>query len=195
MLQELSNHFRNAETFFGKFCVILVGWVVVGVGAYWLVPHRFGDADWLFVLKRLVAFALLIAEGIFLCILSDRLKEKWMPFAPKFALSLGNIPLIFRPIVALWWAAHFLLAAFIAVMIEVVSATQRDQTILTILVQTVVFFVISFTLAFGFNLYAMLTLTAIHARERTVNIAWRWRLLLDLAIAGIAAYIVRLHWL
>lgn len=183
---------RRLETFLGIACAFFVGLFVLAAGTLALISNRTDVVDRYSGVKTGAFSLALVLEAVFLCVMSDRMKLGWIPFAPKFALSLRRMPVILRPIAAVWWTAHFLLGVFIALMIETATAANRSSGP-SFLIQTLVFFVISFTLAYGFNVYAMLALTALGGGEKAIGFAWRWRGMLDLAIAAIAAYLGASH--
>lgn len=134
----------------------------------------------------------LIVESGLLLSLFDSLWPAGMPVATRVALRWRRMPLALRPIMALWWAAHFAVGIFMAFLAEmgIAYAARHGHGRIGVGIQLIVFFVTSFTLANAFNLYAMLTLTACGAGERAVQVAWRWRFLLDFLIAAAAAGLV-----
>ncbi len=114
------------------------------------------------------------------------------PFTPQFAVRLGRWPMFLRPIAAIWWASHFGFGLLMAYVIEsqMAGADFGGDPMFDHpgwATQFAGFTVIGFTLAFAFNLYAMLALTALGFGRRVVLLVWRWRLLLDVGVAIAAA--------
>ena len=129
----------------------------------------------------------LIVESVLLCALSDKLRLGWKPLPLMFALHMRRWPMILRPVVGVWWTAHFLLGMVIALKIEMGLASAASEY--GIQMQIVIFLAISFSLAFAFNLYAMLALAAFGFREQFIRSAWKWRVTIDFVIA-IAALVL-----
>ena len=128
------------------------------------------------------ALLLLAVDAVFLCVLSDNLKEgSTTPFALEFALRQRHMPRILRPLVCLWSLAYFLLGAVLAFSIE--AALAGMQSVRGSVIYIAAFFVIGFTLANAFNIYAMFALAASGAGEKQIRFAWKWRAALDVMIA------------
>lgn len=107
----------------------------------------------------------------------------YQPVAVYAALRQPRWPTALRPFVAIWWLAHFLLGAFGGFSVEV-AANQSGATGETAVALMVV--VVLYTLAA--NGYLAQAVAAIGGSERAVRTVWRWRVLIDFAIA-LAAYL------
>lgn len=171
---------RKIEATMGAFFAFVVSFVLLLCGLF-VIPST-DSSIWI---ARAIWGVLMISEAFFLMKLKDALEHATYPFAPRFALRFGRMPLPLRPLVALWWVAHFALVVGGCMLVEnliVVKAGTWDVRILRCLT----FILVSFTVAYSANLHALLTFTALGAGEMMVYRIWRMRVLLDLCVAVIA---------
>ena len=174
---------QKIEATVGAIFAFLVGFVLLVLGGD-IVYMAQGTKDFFWLFPTWACIVLL--EGLFLWQLKTSLEIGHYPFAPWFALNRRRWPLALRPLVAAWWAAHFILGTLASVFFEsliVADVVSWDVRILRCLM----FIVIGSTIAYSANLYALLAITACGGRERIVRQAWRWRLIVDLGIAVTAA--------
>ena len=89
-----------------------------------------------------------------------------------------------RPVVAVWYAAHFAAAAAVAIAVESVVAgtVERVPKVVALLV----FVGVGLTVVCSANLYGLLALTSLGPSERLVRGLWRWRVAVDLGVAIVA---------
>jgi hypothetical protein len=128
-----------------------------------------------------------ILELWFLYRLKVKLEEGHYPFSPYFALQFQNWPLLLRPFAATWWLAHFAAGIGATILVDnilVLSMTDWNSRVL----RSLLFIPLSFTIAYSANLYLLLLVTAIGGGKRAVGVIWRYRILLDLAVAICAAF-------
>jgi hypothetical protein len=128
-----------------------------------------------------------ILELWFLYRLKVKLEEGHYPFSPYFALQFQNWPLLLRPFAAVWWLAHFAAGIGATILVDnilVLSMTDWNTRVL----RSLIFIPISFTIAYSANLYLLLLVTAAGGGKRAVGAIWRYRILLDLAVAICAAF-------
>lgn len=183
---------RKLEAVVGLLSAAFVGIGVLSMGLAVLIPnsHRYPPHVGWIIAGSVVAGA---AEVLFFLTLVCNLDRVGPgPFAPQVAVRLGRWPAILRPVAAAWWAAHFGLGLLMAYVIEAEMAGVDFGGDGAFghpgpAAQFAVLVAVGFTLAFAFNLYAMLTLTALGFGRRAVSAVWRWRLVLDVALAIAAA--------
>lgn len=173
---------RKIETFFGVACAFLISLLVIVAFFLALMDHKVppSSGKWA-AIEGGASLVLIVLDAGFVCVVSDNLRHGWTPFALEFALRHRRMPLVVRPFACAWGAAHFLLGAAVAFMIEAALASLPTVTGSALYIAA--FFVIGFTLANGFNLYAMFALAASGAGEPVIRMAWKWRAALDVLIA------------
>jgi hypothetical protein len=177
---------RKVETLVGLLCAFFISLMIILMFIMMSLGDRISKTpDGNFRLTGLAWLLLMLVEAVFLCVVSDDWKRGCKPFALEFALRHRQWPLALRPLVGLWSAAHFLLGAILAFMVEMALASLPHAH--SSIIQIAAFIIIGFTLANGFNLYAMFFLAGIGASERQIRLAWKWRTALDIAIAIAAA--------
>jgi hypothetical protein len=108
-----------------------------------------------------------------------------IPFAPAFALRQWNWPFYLRPLMAIWWLAHFLIGVAGAILLNNFIESQGPQGV-SIAMRIVAFLITGFTMTYCANMYLLLALHAIGFGERGIRVAWRWRILIDIAVAVLA---------
>jgi hypothetical protein len=174
---------QKIEATVGEIFAFLVGFVLLVLGGD-IVYFARGSTDFAWLLPSWMIAVLL--EGAFLWKLKTSLEMGHYPFAPWFALKLRRWPLLLRPLVAAWWAVHFLLGSAASMFLEnliVANAVTWNVRIL----RCFIFVGVGLTVAYSANLYALLAITASGGGERIVRQVWRWRIVLDLGIAIAAA--------
>ena len=185
---------RKSEAIVGIMCAALVGTAVVGFAFYLLVPdsHRYPPHIGWIVAGAIIAGAAEVVLFFALIFSLDLIGVG--PFAPLVALRLSRLPVLLRPVVATWWAAHFAMGLFLAYVVEAGTAganfSGEPLRHPGWVGQFTAFVAVGLTYAFASNLYAMLTLTALGFGRRTVFLVWRWRILLDVAVAIAASLAV-----
>ena len=110
-----------------------------------------------------------------------------MPAAPLAVLIAGQLPRIpwlLRPVVSLWWTAHFAGAAALGVLAyDCLLRLLKDAPFQQQLFLPLGFYI---PLLFAANLYLLLA-AAVFFRNPVVHAKlWRWRLVIDLALSLIA---------
>jgi hypothetical protein len=106
------------------------------------------------------------------------------PLAVVMAVRLPCIPWLLRPLVGLWWGAHFAGAAALAILVnqamdEILKHAPMHQQVLLPLTMDL-------ALLFAANLYLLLAVAvffrnpAVHAR------LWSWRFVIDLVLVLVA---------
>jgi hypothetical protein len=174
---------RKIEATIGAFFAFLVGFVLL-LGGFVLILPETSKEIWIWI-PRIVWGAAIMAEGWFLYRLKTALESGLYPFAPRFALRFGRVPLLLRAPASLWWLAHFTLGIAGCVLVEnliLVKAATWDVRLL----RSLSFVIVSFTIAYSSNLYAMLAITSLGAGEKLVYRLWRLRFLLDFGVALVA---------
>jgi hypothetical protein len=173
---------HKIEATIGALFAFLVGFVLLVLGGD-IIYVAWGTSDIVWLLPTwLIAVAL---EGTFLWKLKTSLEIGNYPFAPWFAEKSKPWPILLRPIPVTWWASHFLLGIFASMFLEnllVAGAIDWNVRILRCLI----FLILDCTIAYSANLYALLAIAATGGPPRLIHQIWRWRILLDLAIAALA---------
>ena len=112
------------------------------------------------------------------------------PLAVLIAGRLPRIPWLLRPVVSLWWTAHFAGAAALGMLacdflLRILKGAPLQQQLFLPLV----FYV---PLLFAANLYLLLA-AAVFYRDPAVHARlWSWRLVIDLAL-GLVAWELGMH--
>jgi len=174
---------RIVEATIGAFFTFALGFALLLASLVLGYALWHGPGRWL-VLPLAIPVCL---ELRFLYVLKVKLEEGHYPFAPYFAMQYRRWPLVLRPVVAIWWLAHFaagIAAIILADNILVMNMTDWNTRVL----RSVLFVAVSFTIAYSANLFLLLTVTAIGGGRPAVSLFWRYRFLLDLAVAVIAAF-------
>lgn len=175
---------RGLEAAFGMLCVVFIAVALIAVVAdLFLDGKPRGASDGSFQTLKIFLLTCMVIEAVFVCVLSDKWKQTNNPL--ELAIRMRKWPLIVRPFLGCWWTAHFLLGLAIALAVETVLAASGFSH--GIAIQILSFFIVSFTLAYGFNLYLMLALAAFGCSEKFLRIAWKRRAMIDLALATAAA--------
>jgi hypothetical protein len=183
---------RQVETLLGLACVFGISLLVIVMSILMAIGHQSANSSaGVFGWEFGGALLLVAVDAVFLCVLSDNLNQGWTPFALEFALRHRHMPRILRPLVCLWSLAHFLLGAVLAFSIE--AALAGMQSVRGSVIYIAAFFVIGFTLANAFNIYAMFALAAAGAGEKQIRFAWNWRAALDVMIAVAAEVFAMKH--
>lgn len=110
--------------------------------------------------------------------------EFFIPLALAMAIRLPNWWAVVRPLIAIWWLAHFVTAALIGHMVVRQLNGVNNPGVGAIL------FRLALTMAFLFaaNLYLMLAIAVSIPRSRIWVLAWRNRFVVDLVVtAGMLA--------
>jgi hypothetical protein len=109
------------------------------------------------------------------------------PLAPYVALRHPPPPMLLRPLVALWWLAHFALALVLIVIIAEVdrSAFNAKDGADRFVALLAVFFA-SLGCTYCANAYLMLILTTFTSDSLRVARVWSKRFLFDLLIASLS---------
>jgi hypothetical protein len=174
---------QKVEATVGEIFAFLVGFVLLVVGGDVVYLAR-ASTDFAWLLPSWTIAVLL--EGAFLWKLKTSLENGEYPFAPWFALKLRRWPLLLRPLVAAWWAVHFLLGCAASMFLENLVVADTVNWNMRIL-RCLIFVAMGSTIAYSANLYALLAITASGGGETIVRQVWRWRIILDLGVAIAAA--------
>ena len=165
--------------FLADFAVLVLGWNILFVVA------DAGEEGVLYL--RAVWVGLVVLEGVFLLWLKHSLEAGLHPVAPEMALRQIRWPVLLRPVVFLWWGAHFLMAAAAGAALVY---SQRDDSIV-LWAQVAVRF-LNFTAVYSANLFLLLAVTSLWRNRQLVGILWRWRLLVDAVITVGGWYAVQI---
>ena len=176
------------ESTLGVLFAFLVGFVVVALGWVVLVDHLGSEFKWLVTGYGVAA----VGEMYFLTWLKSSLERRLYPIAPMLALHQPRWHLLFRPIMAAWWAAHFVLAAGSLFVIER-NMSLANLPNSTVILLALVFISAQFMLTNSAMLYLLLAVTAVARGEKLVWFVWRKRIVIDLMVMGAAA-LVALKW-
>jgi hypothetical protein len=113
-----------------------------------------------------------------------------LPLAVMMAVLLPRFPWLLRPLLGLWWLAHFSSGVFLALgtgpAFESAFPNWSPEARF-LLAQA-----FGFTFIFAANLYLMLALGLFVRRSGTLCQLWRWRLVVDAAVLLAAILLSRL---
>lgn len=109
------------------------------------------------------------------------------PFAPAFVMRQWTWPIVLRPLLTVWWLAHFLIGVAAAVILNnlIVLDGSQDHSHAA---RIIAFLVTGFTITYSANMYLLLALRAIGFGERTIRLVWRWRLVIDIGVIVLAGF-------
>lgn len=119
-----------------------------------------------------------IAEGAFLISLKSSLEKGYHPFITTFALRQRVWPLALRPLVALWWLAHVVVAMAALWGLEHLEIEFNVPTLL-LAWKLFAFAAGCFSAVHTAQLYLLLTVTAVNNNEWLVQLLWRYRFAVD----------------
>ncbi len=185
----LAGHARRAEAIAGL--VTAIGFASFGVliGAAAVVDAVGGDRGFhrygLYIVGGAIVVAAVEATfcyHLYVAVVRRRLD----PIIPQFAVRLGRMPWLLRPVATFWWLAHFAAAVGFAFSIEALVAAANAGPF-GWAAEAAAFIGVGLTLAFACNLYGLLTLTAAGFDDGVVAAIWRWRFGFELAVAVAAA--------
>ena len=134
-------------------------------------------------LPAVLSVVLLPCEGVFLLWLKHALERGDLhPFVPRFALRQLGWPILLRPIVACWWAAHFAVALGFLVLLENLAKGWSDWELRDLVIGYGALALATGTASHCGLMYLLLAVTALWRSERVVMTLWRYRLAIDLAV-------------
>lgn len=113
------------------------------------------------------------------------------PVAVKVACSLAPGPALLRPLVSLWWLAHFVVGAIIGF-----GAAHFVTHILApnlIMIAIPLAIVVQVAFIFAVNLYLLLCLSTFTRSPAHLEMLWRWRIVIDLAVTAALFLIIELQ--
>jgi hypothetical protein len=132
-------------------------------------------------------FALTVVLGgyaVFLALAPLLGREQW---GPEVALRQPRWPRPVRPVLALYWAAHFLLGAGLAVGAERMGFEAARGKPLHESVRTMLLLGIAvFGFTYSANFYLLLALSVLTPSPAVLHKVWRWRVLIDVLLSGVA---------
>ena len=103
------------------------------------------------------------------------------PFMPQFALRQPRWPVAVRPLIVVFWLAHFLVTMLFLVGFEEILQPAGYQWVgIIALVATV------WALSHCSQMFLLLAASALYRSEPLINELWRRRFLIDLAMTGVA---------
>lgn len=114
---------------------------------------------------------------------------KQIPFALAMAALLPRSLWVYRPILALWWLAHFCGAAAFGhtVAMNLIKRLDAATAILALPLAVVV----HFAFLFASNLYLVLAARAILRSPRFCVRVWQYRFVIDFIIAAALVFLIR----
>ncbi|MGA2583359.1 MAG: hypothetical protein ABSG31_08780 [Tepidisphaeraceae bacterium] len=112
------------------------------------------------------------------------------PLGLRIALIQRRPPLLLRPIVCLWWLAHFATAVLFALILAELKrdasgvVDTSDHVLLSVLT-----FLASLGITYSANGYLLLAITALRRSRKVITTIWSWRLLLDVVLSLVCVYL------
>jgi hypothetical protein len=104
------------------------------------------------------------------------------PVALKCTLHQAMPPKILRPLVALWWLAHFSVAAWLAALFHSFNRGQSTAQMLSLIPAIAV--------GFSANGFLMLSVCSATTSAKTRITIWRFRIIIDVIIALFGAFVI-----
>jgi hypothetical protein len=182
----LRNSINLAETLIGGAYAFVLAIFVAVCGFAYFLPQTGSASAARNILMYTAAFMPFLSEIVFMSFLCAIAGRGETPTAVALAMHQWRWPKPLRPIVVLWWAAHFLAAAFGVLLLELDFSLGNtiDQRLLTIGL------LLLLTLAgcYAANIYLLLIVTAVIPRTPFIAAVWRWRLAVD-AVAALAVFV------
>lgn len=130
---------------------------------------------------------LLGGQAVFLALGPIFGREAW---GPEAALRQPRWPVPLRPILGLYWAAHFLLGAIFAsgmkrLGFDLADGKSPGEAVRTLLL--IAFAIFGFT--YAANFYLLLALSVVTRSERLLRAVWEWRILVDIFLSFAAVLV------
>ena len=105
------------------------------------------------------------------------------------ALRQPRWPVLFRPVLAAYWAAHFLLGVALAFGLERLGLEATGGKSARHVAGTLALTAAAvFAFTYAANFYLLLALTTVTRSRRVVDPVWRWRVLVDVALTAVALF-------
>ncbi|HET6251308.1 MAG TPA: hypothetical protein VFE47_26730 [Tepidisphaeraceae bacterium] len=184
--------FHYLEAVVGVLFTFVVGIAFFGftAGGFFWVGEKYGFAGE--IAAGTLGALVMVCEGLLLLKLKEELEFPQVEFSVKFVDGFEKWPSWTRPLMTLWWAAHWVLAILLAAMLEKLifeRTTDWEQRA----TQCVLFAGLNFTAAYATNLFGLLAVASSGAGKDRLQRLWRWRYIADLLIAA-AASVVPFLW-
>lgn len=160
--------------------VLSVFLVIVFLGATNLI-NAGGISDGLFVLIILIMAAVFQGPFLFRLWAATLLRER--PIGPAVARRTRSRLMVVRVIATFWWLAHIILAMFIVVGGEVQLIKMANRPGVLFLAALL------FGMSVCSNIFVALFVKAAWNQDTAVEKFWKWRLVIDASLTGIALLI------
>lgn len=162
-------------------------WVALAAVGWLIVSSAWGRKDgyWLAAVWG-VAVSI---DGLFLIGLKGALEAGYRPFIPEFVLRQPTWFLVIRPVVAIWWLAHFVLgmSALFGVHLLVREIDVKSWQLFVI--QLIGFELMAFSISHSAQLYFLLGVDALWKNRGATYSLWRLRFVVDvIALSAAMAY-------
>ncbi len=188
----MSTFERFRDRFEAYLCVIVSGAcmviaICVGVGMVIVVNQRSSPAEtgiWVGI-----AVALSIIEFIAVNFVVKGYHSGLSPLAPVLAMRQPRWPFWFAPLIAIYWMIHWL--AFLGLMLLCESVVAGiDLSGRPLIAAYTVLILAAFGVSYSANVYLLLMVAAIRRSENLIDRIWRWRIIIDLALVGLAFVLI-----
>jgi hypothetical protein len=181
----LHQSIRHVESFTGMLFAWFLGLMIAFcVTAAWFnVPPNIP----LLVVTALIAVLLLRVE-LSMFVATWKVVGRGETFAIDAALSSPIWPTFVRPLVALWWTAHFLFGVFAAFMIEAqhYAPPAKSGTGMEEPLPLAAVLIAGFGLTFAGNIFLMFAAAALTRQRQTLERVWSLRVPVDIAVTALS---------
>lgn len=176
--QHVANTLRALDSTAGAYFALLVGFLLLTFGG---VPVFGNLHSPRFPYLLCVWVLLCCAEAIALLWIKRELDAERYPLAPHLAVNQWHWPLPLRPVVSLWWLAHFFFAAAAAVALDLLLRGEQVPWW-----WHSGMYVFGFIATYTANLYLLLAASALTRSPTLLHAVWRSRLGIDVVVIVIA---------
>jgi hypothetical protein len=111
----------------------------------------------------------------------DEMAHTTRPMALLVGDRLCNVPVILRPLLSLWWLAHFVAGAIFGLLASRAAFHLLNNPAPAFLIVFPLVFQIAFL--FAVNLYFVMAVAVLCGRYGLHEVIWRWRFLIDLLLS------------
>jgi hypothetical protein len=177
-MQAVPDKLKHWENWLG---LIFPGWLSLNIG-FWIVllPLRHW-ARWSWCSRsELILTGVLWAllDVPYLLRLRFVVRNDLKPFAFEAAVAVQPRGFLLRPVIAVWWLGHFAIPFWLVVVLAHAPIPHQRHPM-------ALHFVIMFMWGLTANGFLMLAVCSCTSSERIQQIAWRFRILTDVALATV----------
>jgi hypothetical protein len=162
-----SSFFSRMDAFMGAMIGSLMA-VAIVMGATLLLGEASFAPAWQGIAAGLFFLWCVVAEGWFLLTTWHVVLNKYVPYAVAIALFQPRMPVLLRPIAALWWGYQSPLALVWGIVLCVFERAMPTAVACLVAIVTAAFSSVTFG-------YLLLAVTAFTKEPATIVRIWNWR--------------------